>query len=388
MYAALEDMGVGTGDDLYRDAFDPACSTVGTMPGQAAVQRGPEGKLPRSTAAGAHGKDVMALPAGGWQTGPVRPAGRTANVSDRPLLCMSVFGDVAVVGSADHGLIEVELKGSGRDPTAALRPRRTLYTKAYGHAEWVADVAHLPDGRVLSAGMDSKACDPLLYSPYALTLTLPLTPVPLSPSTPSCATLSPKPSPEPFTLTLPLRLPPPSKGTAIRAIIQSALSAYHRSLTPHPHPPPSPPNLPWWCHVPRGRCACGRPTAHQNASTSLVIPARSPASLARPTAPSHSPRATTRRCAPPPPDLPHLPWPLPWPLSASYDKTVRLCSTATGNAPHRLTLPHPTSRGDTWRHETGALVVDGERQGAGQVACSPRANHACRMGRHASPLPP
>ena len=37
---------------------------------------------------------------------------------------MSVHGDLAVVGSTDHGLIEVELKGSGRDPGAALRTRR------------------------------------------------------------------------------------------------------------------------------------------------------------------------------------------------------------------------------------------------------------------------
>ena len=73
---------------------------------------------------------------------------------------MSVLGDGAVVGSADHGLIEVDLRGSGRaaDRTAALRTKRTLYTKQYGHAEWVTDVAHLPDGRVLSAGMDSKCC--------------------------------------------------------------------------------------------------------------------------------------------------------------------------------------------------------------------------------------
>ena len=151
MYAALEDMGVDTADDMYRESFDPACSTVGTVQGEAAMQRGSEARLPRGAAGGAYGNETSFLPAAGWFKGPRANNGRVGNVSDRPLLCMSVFGDLAVVGSADHGLIEVELKGSGKDPTAALRTRRTLYTKQYGHAEWVTDVAHLPDGRVLCA---------------------------------------------------------------------------------------------------------------------------------------------------------------------------------------------------------------------------------------------
>lgn len=160
MYAALEDMGVDTGDDLYRDAFDPACSTVGAAPGQAAVQRGSSQPLPRGAASGssASASAIAALPASGWSTGPLDNAGRVGNVSDRPLLCMSVHENFAVVGSADHGLIEVELTGSGKRDGKPLRTRRTLYTKQYGHAEWVADVTHLPDGRILSAGVDSKCC--------------------------------------------------------------------------------------------------------------------------------------------------------------------------------------------------------------------------------------
>ena len=35
---------------------------------------------------------------------------------------------------------------------------RTLYTKRFGHTEWVTSVSHCPDGRVLSAGLDSKLC--------------------------------------------------------------------------------------------------------------------------------------------------------------------------------------------------------------------------------------
>jgi WD40 repeat protein len=159
MYGALEDMGVDTADDMYRDAFDPACSTVGAAAGQPAVQRSPSQRLPRGTSTGsaASAAAIAALPSSGWQGGPSDTAGRVANLSDRNLLCMSVHGSVAVVGSADHGLLEVELQGSGRD-NGPLRPKRTLYTKQYGHSEWVTDVTHLPDGRILSAGMDSKVC--------------------------------------------------------------------------------------------------------------------------------------------------------------------------------------------------------------------------------------
>lgn len=40
--------------------------------------------------------------------------------------------------------------------TGALK--RTLYSRTYGHSEWVTDVAFLPDGRLLSSGMDNKLC--------------------------------------------------------------------------------------------------------------------------------------------------------------------------------------------------------------------------------------
>ena len=35
---------------------------------------------------------------------------------------------------------------------------RELYSKRFGHTEWVTCVAHLKDGRVVSGGMDSKLC--------------------------------------------------------------------------------------------------------------------------------------------------------------------------------------------------------------------------------------
>ena len=137
MYRGLEDMGVDTSDDRYRH------SVVNEAPSRQ--------QLPQGMEQGAHGIQSSLLPASEWAHGPDDPAGRVARPSERPLLCMSVFGDRAVVGSADRGLWEVDLRGS-------LRVRRSLYSKAYGHTEWVTCVAHLPDGQVLSGGMDSKLC--------------------------------------------------------------------------------------------------------------------------------------------------------------------------------------------------------------------------------------
>lgn len=158
MYAALEDMGVDTSDDLYKGAYDPACTTLGARPGQAAQQRGSSAPLPRGAGGGSRlsaDAAVAMLPSSGWAAGPLDRGGRKLDASGRNLLCMSVHSDVAVVGSADHGLIEVSLAPSN---DGTLRQKRLLYTKQYGHTEWVTDVSHCPDGRVLSAGMDSKVC--------------------------------------------------------------------------------------------------------------------------------------------------------------------------------------------------------------------------------------
>ena len=72
------------------------------------------------------------------------------DLSDRPLLCLSVQDGLAVAGGSDHGLYEVDL--------AKGRKTRQLYNKRSGHEEWVTCVAHLQDGRLLSGGMDSKLC--------------------------------------------------------------------------------------------------------------------------------------------------------------------------------------------------------------------------------------
>ena len=154
-----QDMGVDTADDPYKHAFDPASTTLGAYPGMPAAQRGSEDPLPSGCMSGsriAADATIAMLPAGGWANGPLGGGrGRLAPVSDRPLLCMSVHGDLAVVGSADHGLIEVSCAPS---VDGGLTKKRTLYTKQYGHTEWVASVSHCPDGRVISAGLDSKVC--------------------------------------------------------------------------------------------------------------------------------------------------------------------------------------------------------------------------------------
>ncbi|DBA75204.1 TPA: hypothetical protein ACH3X1_010504 [Trebouxia sp. C0004] len=87
-----------------------------------------------------------------WRSGPEDPAGRICNVSDVPLMCSSInwsAGEV-VVGSADHALYVVDVQTG--------KKRRTLYTKTAGHAEWVTTCQYLPDGRIISGGMDSLLC--------------------------------------------------------------------------------------------------------------------------------------------------------------------------------------------------------------------------------------
>ena len=87
-----------------------------------------------------------------WRAGPRNEAGHLVDLSDRPLLCMALSLDrnEAAIGGSDHAVYTIDLKSG--------RKGRTLYTKKYGHTEWVTDVAYMPDGRILSAGMDSKLC--------------------------------------------------------------------------------------------------------------------------------------------------------------------------------------------------------------------------------------
>ncbi|ORC90926.1 uncharacterized protein TM35_000073500 [Trypanosoma theileri] len=88
-----------------------------------------------------------------WRSGPVDTAGRSFNASDRNLLCMDVHtqNNLCVVGSADHGLKVFDI--------TTVREKRNLYTKNYGHTEWVTCCKFFQSsGHVISGGMDSKLC--------------------------------------------------------------------------------------------------------------------------------------------------------------------------------------------------------------------------------------
>ena len=88
---------------------------------------------------------------------PADPSGKQIDLSDRPLLCASfdaVRGE-AVFGGSDHALYSVNINeiDSKRGPKTVK-----MYSKTCGHADWVTSVAHLKDGRVISASMDGKLC--------------------------------------------------------------------------------------------------------------------------------------------------------------------------------------------------------------------------------------
>ncbi|KAL3684256.1 hypothetical protein R1sor_002278 [Riccia sorocarpa] len=85
-----------------------------------------------------------------WRAGPSDSAGVMVDLSDRPLMCMSVRGNEAAIGCADHSVYTVDVVRGKR--------LRNLYNKRYGHTEWVTCVEHLQDGRILSGALDKKLC--------------------------------------------------------------------------------------------------------------------------------------------------------------------------------------------------------------------------------------
>lgn len=85
-----------------------------------------------------------------FEIGPQNPDGRMFVASDRNLLCADLLGPLCVVGSADHGLKVFDVTNG--------REKRNLYTKKFGHTEWVTTCRFLGDGRIISGGMDSKLC--------------------------------------------------------------------------------------------------------------------------------------------------------------------------------------------------------------------------------------
>ena len=86
-----------------------------------------------------------------WMQGPVSDLPLTPQ-HDRTILCMDLDpkGESVVTGSSDHGCRVYNIRSG--------KMLRQLYSKRYGHTDWVTSVAHLGDGRVLSGSMDKRLC--------------------------------------------------------------------------------------------------------------------------------------------------------------------------------------------------------------------------------------
>jgi WD40 repeat protein len=69
---------------------------------------------------------------------------------DRGVFCAAVNDTFITTGSADHGL-RVFNANTGKYC-------RELFNKRYGHKEWVTSCAYLPNGRLISGGMDGMLC--------------------------------------------------------------------------------------------------------------------------------------------------------------------------------------------------------------------------------------
>ena len=63
---------------------------------------------------------------------------------------MDIWSSYLVTGSQDHGIRLYDLKKE--------KFLKELYTKRYGHTEWVTGVSFLPDQRIVSVGMDNQIC--------------------------------------------------------------------------------------------------------------------------------------------------------------------------------------------------------------------------------------
>ena len=83
--------------------------------------------------------------------------GRIVDVSDRLLICSSSnMRNEVVVGGSDHALYAIDVLSPQRKPITMYQNKKIA--SSTGHCDWVTSVAHLADGRVLSAGMDGRLC--------------------------------------------------------------------------------------------------------------------------------------------------------------------------------------------------------------------------------------
>lgn len=90
--------------------------------------------------------------------GPIDPKGNLLNLCDRPITCSSSNNRSEVVfGASNHSCYAVDFASSNL-PLTSPRRVQEMYTRTMGHTDWVTDVAHLVDGRVVSSGMDGRLC--------------------------------------------------------------------------------------------------------------------------------------------------------------------------------------------------------------------------------------
>ncbi|KAI9199672.1 WD40-repeat-containing domain protein [Polychytrium aggregatum] len=73
-------------------------------------------------------------------------------ISNRPLYALDAHpaSGTIVVGGADHSLRTLDMH--------TLELRHELYSKKFGHREWVTTCCFLGDGQIVSGGMDSVVC--------------------------------------------------------------------------------------------------------------------------------------------------------------------------------------------------------------------------------------
>ncbi|KAK1931280.1 F-box/WD repeat-containing protein 7 [Phytophthora citrophthora] len=157
-------------NDRYMEAFDSAFEELSAAEAartgvkrhnsrDSSLDTSSEGKMTSIAAKTTSLTASVELLTGSWIQGPRSPEGELHNVSAQPLMCMSMSTDESevVVGSSDHALYVLPLGNCASSRGATSRPR-TLYTKKFGHTEWVTCVTHLSDRRIVSGGMDSKLC--------------------------------------------------------------------------------------------------------------------------------------------------------------------------------------------------------------------------------------
>lgn len=119
--------------------------TQGLIKGTKTQSKAPSQKANQTSLAASKKTTRQAFPrrlSPSWLRGPINESGSLCDICDQPIVCMSVNPNVDefVVGSTDHALYVYEMETCTKS--------RQLYSRDYGHTEWVTCVEYLSDGRV------------------------------------------------------------------------------------------------------------------------------------------------------------------------------------------------------------------------------------------------